>query len=177
MSGDASRRHCTKHAFPAAIPNRADVFGFWIPRDQGFEHNLFERWLPLRVVPFDRSLSKQVSSEFAMAEAGRALHLIYVNEEGKFELGEEAIQALCAVRGPVAVCAVCGRARQGKSFILNKLAASAAGEGFVVGPTHRPCTKGIWIWSAPLVRLSAAHRLMSNSRSEWPQMAPSTTCS
>eukprot|EP00656_Telonema_subtile_P028445 TRINITY_DN3089_c0_g1_i2.p1 TRINITY_DN3089_c0_g1~~TRINITY_DN3089_c0_g1_i2.p1 ORF type:complete len:138 (-),score=31.50 TRINITY_DN3089_c0_g1_i2:44-457(-) len=89
-----------------------------------------------------------------MAEAGRALHLIYVNEEGKFELGEEAIQALCAVRGPVAVCAVCGRARQGKSFILNKLAASAAGEGFVVGPTHRPCTKGIWIWSAPLERVA-----------------------
>ena len=41
---------------------------------------------------------------------------------------------------------------QGKSFILNKLAASNAGEGFVVGPTHRPCTKGIWIWSAPLER-------------------------
>ena len=89
-----------------------------------------------------------------MAEAGQALHLIYVNDEGKFELGEEAIAALNAVKGPVGVCAVCGRARQGKSFILNKLAASNAGEGFVVGPTHRPCTKGIWIWSAPLQRIA-----------------------
>jgi len=87
-----------------------------------------------------------------MAEAGRALHLIYVNDEGKFELGEEAVAALNAVKGPVGVCTVCGRARQGKSFILNKLAASNTGEGFVVGPTHRPCTKGIWIWSAPLER-------------------------
>ena len=47
-----------------------------------------------------------------MAEAGRALHLIYVNDEGKFELGEEAVAALNAVKGPVGVCAVCGRARQ-----------------------------------------------------------------
>ncbi len=22
--------------------------------------------------------------------------------------------------------------------------------GFVVAPTHRPCTKGLWMWSAPL---------------------------
>jgi len=86
-----------------------------------------------------------------MAEAGKALHLIYANEEtGKFELGVEALAAITAIRGPVAVCAVCGRARQGKSFILNKLAHTNAGEGFVVGPTHRPCTKGIWIWSSPL---------------------------
>ena len=86
-----------------------------------------------------------------MAEAGKALHLIYANEEtGKFELGAEAVAAIAKIRGPVAVCAVCGRARQGKSFILNKLAQTNAGEGFVVGPTHRPCTKGIWLWSSPL---------------------------
>ncbi len=24
--------------------------------------------------------------------------------------------------------------------------------GFVVAPTHRPCTKGLWMWSAPLKR-------------------------
>ncbi len=90
-----------------------------------------------------------------MAQAGRALHLIYANEENKFVLGEEAVAALSAIKGPVAVCAVCGRARQGKSYILNKLAASNAGEGFVVGPTHRPCTKGIWLWSAPLERVAS----------------------
>ena len=62
-----------------------------------------------------------------MAEAGKALHLIYADDDGKFVLGEEAVKALTDVRGPVAVCAVCGRARQGKSFILNKMAASNAG--------------------------------------------------
>ena len=34
-----------------------------------------------------------------MAEAGQALHLIYTNDEGKFELGQEAVAALCSVPG------------------------------------------------------------------------------
>ena len=47
---------------------------------------------------------------------------------------------------------MCGRARQGKSFILNQLAGAAASNdaGFKVGPTVKPCTKGLWIWSAPI---------------------------
>jgi hypothetical protein len=66
--------------------------------------------------------------------------------------GEEALDALREIRGPVGVLAVCGRARQGKSFILNQLAGAGANNngGFVVGPTVRPCTKGLWIWSAPI---------------------------
>jgi len=24
--------------------------------------------------------------------------------------------------------------------------------GFTVAPTHRPCTKGLWMWSSPLKR-------------------------
>lgn len=38
------------------------------------------------------------------------------------------------------------------SFILNALARKAAGgsAGFAVGPTQRPCTKGLWMWSQPI---------------------------
>lgn len=52
----------------------------------------------------------------------------------------------------VGVVAVSGRARQGKSFILNQLLGQTS--GFTVGPTHRPCTKGLWMWSAPVERNS-----------------------
>ncbi len=38
------------------------------------------------------------------------------------------------VKGPVAVVAVCGRARQGKSFILNQLLLQSSGGGFQVRP-------------------------------------------
>ena len=84
---------------------------------------------------------------------GKPLHLLRFDEGSKkFTLGEEALDCLRAVTGPVGVLAVCGRARQGKSFILNQLAGAAATNdaGFKVGPTVRPCTKGLWIWSAPI---------------------------
>jgi hypothetical protein len=55
----------------------------------------------------------------------------------------------CAITTPHAVC---GRARQGKSFILNQLLGASG--GFKVGPTVRPCTKGLWMWSAPVKRKS-----------------------
>jgi hypothetical protein len=95
--------------------------------------------------------------------AGRALQLIRCTAEGRFEVGEEAAEVLRTLRGPLGVVAVCGRARQGKSFILNQLAThghaaahkegwvadddqmdtadSSAASGFAVAPTHRPCTK------------------------------------
>jgi hypothetical protein len=78
-------------------------------------------------------------------------------------VGEEAAEVLRTLRGPLGVVAVCGRARQGKSFILNQLAThghaaahregwladdnqmdmtdSSVASGFAVAPTHRPCTK------------------------------------
>ena len=88
------------------------------------------------------------------AISARPLQLVRCDADGKLAVGEEAVDVLRNVRGPVAVVAVCGRARQGKSFILNQIAASCepvpsassskelSGDGgFVVAPTHRPCTK------------------------------------
>ena len=63
------------------------------------------------------------------------------------QVGEEAESVLRAVKGPLAVVAVCGRSRQGKSFILNQIASSSgegaakANAGFEVAATHKPCTK------------------------------------
>ncbi|OAE23142.1 hypothetical protein AXG93_1953s1000 [Marchantia polymorpha subsp. ruderalis] len=62
----------------------------------------------------------------------------------------EAVAALQLVKGPLGVVSICGRARQGKSFILNQLLGRSS--GFQVAPTHRPCTKGLWMWSTPLKR-------------------------
>lgn len=70
----------------------------------------------------------------------------YDGEE--FQVGEEAIRVLEGLKGPVGVVAVCGRARQGKSYILNQLLGRSG--AFKVAPSHRPCTKGIWLWSDPV---------------------------
>lgn len=94
---------------------------------------------------------------------GTPLELVsYNGKSGKFEVGQAAMKALRGVKGPVGVVAVCGRARQGKSFILNQLLSETSG-GFVVGPTHRPCTKGLWMWSSPQKRTGkdgTAHHLV-----------------
>lgn len=86
---------------------------------------------------------------------GSPVALIHYDQaSGKFEVGKEASRILRQIKGPVGVAAVCGRARQGKSFILNQLLQTSSG-GFQVAPTHRPCTKGLWMWSTPQ-KLTAA---------------------
>lgn len=71
----------------------------------------------------------------------------YDSSTGKFQVGDAALSILKALKGPVSVVAVCGRARQGKSFILNQLLQVTG--GFQIGSTTRPCTKGLWMWSSP----------------------------
>ena len=47
-----------------------------------------------------------------------------------------------------------GKYRTGKSFLLNKVIINNNEnnkEGFAVAPTIKPCTKGIWLWSKPLL--------------------------
>lgn len=46
---------------------------------------------------------------------------------------------------------------QGKSFILNQLLGQSG--GFVVGATHRPQTKGLWLWSTPVERQGPAGKM------------------
>lgn len=42
---------------------------------------------------------------------------------------------------------VAGKYRTGKSFLLNRIILGKIGEGFGVGPTINPCTKGLWVWN------------------------------
>nr|XP_034887215.1 guanylate-binding protein 1-like isoform X3 [Populus alba] len=84
------------------------------------------------------------------SNAGRPIKFIYYDESGKFKVHPDAVDALMQIKGPIGVVSVCGRAKQGKSFLLNQLLGRST--GFQVGSTHQPCTKGIWIWSEPLKR-------------------------
>lgn len=51
----------------------------------------------------------------------RPIRLVYCDENGKFHMDPEAVAVLQLVKEPVGVVSVCGRARQGKSFILNQV--------------------------------------------------------
>ncbi|CAH9137874.1 unnamed protein product [Cuscuta epithymum] len=84
------------------------------------------------------------------AGPARPIRFVYCDEKGKFQIDPEALAVLQIVKEPVGVVSVCGRARQGKSYILNQLLGRSS--GFQVASTHRPCTKGLWLWSAPIKR-------------------------
>ena len=52
----------------------------------------------------------------------------------------------------IGIISLVGKYRTGKSFLLNRvLLDNKSKNGFGVGPTFKPCTKGIWIWSEPLM--------------------------
>ena len=40
--------------------------------------------------------------------------------------------------------------RTGKSYLINRMLLNKQ-KGFNVGPTVNPCTKGLWIWSKPII--------------------------
>lgn len=61
-----------------------------------------------------------VSSNLHIGPA-RPIRFVYCDENGKFQIDPESIAVLQLVKEPVGVVSVCGRARQGKSFILNQV--------------------------------------------------------
>ena len=73
-------------------------------------------------------------------------------ENGKFIISEEAKKLLCQKGNEnIGIISLVGKYRTGKSFLLNRIILNRKEKlGFNVGPTIRPCTKGIWIWSDPL---------------------------
>ncbi|XVE51399.1 hypothetical protein DITRI_Ditri02bG0037100 [Diplodiscus trichospermus] len=99
---------------------------------------------------FGHSASPSSAMVSPVTGPARPIRLLYCDEKGKFRMDPEAVAALQLFKEPIGVVSVCGRARQGKSFILNQLLGRSS--GFEVASTHRPCTKGLWLWSAPLKR-------------------------
>lgn len=65
---------------------------------------------------------------------------------------ENAASIINQIQGRLAVVGIAGLYRTGKSFLLNRLLGLQ--EGFDIGPTVNPCTKGLWIWGQP-VQLAA----------------------
>lgn len=93
------------------------------------------------------------SVDFSELDA-HAIPFITVTDDGgsgsesKFEVNPLAVKYLQSLSGNIAVVAIAGLYRTGKSYLLNAL--MGKGAGFTVGPTIKACTKGIWIWGKAL---------------------------
>lgn len=83
-----------------------------------------------------------------------AIPLVIFNEEKRlFEINEEGRAYLQQLKNPIGVVTVAGMYRTGKSYLLNRMLLNRC-DGFGVGPTINPCTKGVWMWSKPLEGLT-----------------------
>ena len=73
--------------------------------------------------------------------------------DNKFIIPEEARQLLSNQKyNNIGIISLVGKYRTGKSFLLNRvLLDRKQTTGFGVAPTFKPCTKGIWIWSDPIM--------------------------
>ena len=74
-------------------------------------------------------------------------------ENNKFIIPQEARTLLSKETSKnIGIISLVGKYRTGKSFLLNRVLLNREqSPGFGVGPTIKPCTKGIWIWSHPLI--------------------------
>ena len=87
-----------------------------------------------------------------MNSSPKAIPLV-IFENGKFIIPKEAKELLNQPSFTnIGIISLVGKYRTGKSFLLNRVLLNRQkNSGFGVGPTFRPCTKGIWIWSEPII--------------------------
>ena len=77
-----------------------------------------------------------------------------ITNQSKLILNQKKIKHL-------GIISLVGKYRTGKSFLLNRVILNNKKKsGFLVGPTIKPCTKGIWIWSEPI--------MVKNNNEEFP---------
>lgn len=92
-------------------------------------------------------VAKSNSVDSSQLPEKRPLSLIYFDEKEGFKVSDEAVQFLTSIKEKIGVIVVAGKYRTGKSFLLNRIILNKIGEGFGVGPTINPCTKGLWVWN------------------------------
>ncbi|CEM08638.1 unnamed protein product [Vitrella brassicaformis CCMP3155] len=74
--------------------------------------------------------------------------LIDIDDHGKCKLNPYAVEILNQIEGKLGVVTIAGLYRTGKSYLLNRLLGLQ--QGFEIGPSTNPCTKGIWMWGQPV---------------------------
>jgi hypothetical protein len=82
---------------------------------------------------------------------GAAIPLIEHTEKDGYRITEEAAALFRSIPENLGVISVAGKYRTGKSYLLNHILLDLKpGQGFGVGPTINPCTKGLWVWNQPI---------------------------
>ena len=104
---------------------------------------------------------QEQKTDFEKIPKNTALPFI-IYENGKFIISNQSRLLLKQKQFQnIGLISLVGKYRTGKSFLLNRVILNNKSKsGFSVGPTFKPCTKGIWIWSDPI--------MIKNNNEEFP---------
>ena len=138
-----SNRHLDHHDEYVQKYRRKASFG-------GDIHTFFTRGTISKTLMIILLMTFLMSHPFVLLVYSSPLNLVIPDEETNTKLivCEEGINFLRSLKEPnIAVVAVAGRAKTGKSFLMNHLLRVDHAEGFPVQVSFKPGTKGISIWS------------------------------
>ena len=97
------------------------------------------------------NLPLQTHLESPILPKNKAIPFV-IYENNKFIIPKEAKNLLANLPYKnISIISLVGKYRTGKSFLLNRVLLNIQSSGFGVGPTFKACTKGIWIWSDPIM--------------------------
>ena len=97
------------------------------------------------------NLPLQTNLESPILPKNKAIPFV-IYENNKFIIPKEAKNLLTNLPYKnISIISLVGKYRTGKSFLLNRVLLNIQSSGFGVGPTFKACTKGIWIWSDPIM--------------------------
>jgi len=94
----------------------------------------------------------QISKSVQIKSPSKAIPFI-LYKDGKFIIQEQAKKILSDKSNEsIGIISLVGKYRTGKSFLLNRVILNLQNNsGFEVAHSIKPCTKGIWLWSEPLI--------------------------
>ena len=92
-------------------------------------------------------MESKLSANLSTNDKGLPISMVtYDIKSGKFIVNPEAESIIRNLPSPLGVISVAGMYRTGKSYLLNRVLLNQS-NGFTVGPSINPCTKGLWMWS------------------------------
>ena len=93
-----------------------------------------------------------ISKSVQIKSPSKAIPFI-LYRDGKFIIHEQAKKIICEKSNEsIGIISLVGKYRTGKSFLLNRVILNLENNsGFEVAHSIKPCTKGIWLWSEPLI--------------------------
>ena len=79
--------------------------------------------------------------------------------KSNFKLNPEALNILRNIKENIIIVSVVGKARTGKSFLMNLLLNNNK-NGFKVDSSLKSCTRGIWIWNSPKQKPNSSAKII-----------------